>query len=49
MTPFAQAMPVEYKRVDPVDAYRTYYTENKVKVRNIVKYTRRQVPEFLSE
>jgi len=49
MTSFALAMPMEYKRDDPVDAYRTYYIENKVKVRNIVKYTRRQAPEFLSK
>lgn len=47
-TPFPQAMPIEYKREDPVDAYRVYYSENKMKVRNIVKYTRREVPEFLA-
>ena len=47
-TPFAQAMPPEYKRDDPVEAYRVYYTENKVKIRNIVKYTRREAPQFLA-
>lgn len=47
MTSFAQAMPVEYKRPDPVEAYQVYYRENKLKLRNIVKYTHRSVPEFL--
>ena len=47
MTPFPQAMPVEYKRDDSVEAYRTFYIENKMKTRNIVKYTRRPIPEFL--
>jgi hypothetical protein len=41
-------MPVEYKRPNPVEAYRTYYRENKLKVRNIVKYTKRDSPHFLS-
>ena len=49
MTSFPQAMPVEYKRDNAVDAYHAYYRENKVKVRKIVKYTRRQVPDFLVE
>jgi hypothetical protein len=49
MTSFAQAMPPEYKRDDAVEAYHTYYRENKVKVRNIVKYTRREFPEFLAK
>jgi hypothetical protein len=29
LTPFAQAMPDEYKNVDPVIAYRTYYINDK--------------------
>jgi len=29
LTPFAQAMPVEYKCIDPVRAYRTYYINDK--------------------
>ena len=49
ITPFPQAMPPEYKREDPAEAYRVYYRENKLKVRNIVKYTRRPLPSFLSE
>lgn len=46
-TPFPQAMPVEYKRDDAVEAYHAYYIENKLKIRNIVKYTRREFPDFL--
>ncbi len=46
-TLFRQAMPDEYKRDDAVEAYRVYYRENKVKIRNIVKYTRRPTPKFL--
>lgn len=29
LTPFAQAMPVEYKNQNPVTAYRTYYLKDK--------------------
>ena len=29
LTPFAQAMPIEYKNPDPVKAYRTYYLNDK--------------------
>ena len=47
ITTIRLAMPDEYKRPNPVDAYRTYYIENKLKKRNIVKYTRRQPPSFL--
>jgi hypothetical protein len=46
-TPPRQAMPDDYKHADPVMAYRTYYVENKLMLRGIVKYTRRQQPEFL--
>ena len=28
-TPFAQAMPEEYKKIDPVHQYRTYYLKDK--------------------
>jgi len=41
------AMPDEYKQENPVEAYRTYYRENKLKLRGIVKYTRRDFPEWL--
>jgi hypothetical protein len=46
-TPFPQAMPPEYKRDDSIEAYRTYYKESKMKIRKIVKYTRRPPPAFL--
>jgi hypothetical protein len=29
LTPFAQAMPIDYKRIDAVEAYRTYYRKDK--------------------
>ena len=43
-TAFRQAMPNEYKSVDPVQAYHTYYIKSKLR---IIKYTKRHVPEFL--
>jgi hypothetical protein len=42
-----QAMPEEYKNDHPVAAYRCYYVKNKMGVRNIVKYTRRDPPAFV--
>ena len=47
LTSFAQAMPIEYKHEDPVEAYRTFYRLNKQGVRGIVTYKKRPVPEFL--
>ncbi len=47
MTIPAQAMPDEYKDEDPILAYQTFYRESKLKKRNIVKYTKRDWPEFL--
>jgi hypothetical protein len=47
MTPIKQAMPEEYKQQDPVLAYRTYYVEDKHKKRNIIKYTKRETPDFI--
>ena len=47
-TPFRQAMPDAYKHPDAVQAYRTYYLEDKVP-RGIVTYTNRETPEFLSQ
>lgn len=41
------AMPIEYKKDDPVESYKLYYIESKMKQRNIVKYTKREWPEFL--
>jgi hypothetical protein len=49
MTPPAQAMPNDYKNEDPVQAYRTYYIESKMKERGIVHYTKREKPPFLQE
>jgi Pyrimidine dimer DNA glycosylase len=47
MTTPVQAMPDEFKNEDPIIAYKTYYIESKLKQRNIVKYTRREPPEFI--
>lgn len=43
----ALAMPDEYKKEDPVESYKLYYMESKFKIRKIVKYTKRDWPEFL--
>jgi hypothetical protein len=43
----AQAMPDEYKDEDVIVAYRRFYIESKVKIRNIVTYKVRSVPDFL--
>jgi hypothetical protein len=43
----ALAMPVEYKQEDPIESYKLFYIESKLKVRNIVNYTKREWPEFL--
>jgi hypothetical protein len=47
ITEIRLAMPDEYKRPNPVEAYRTYYRENKLKVRGIVTYSKRSSPSFL--
>jgi hypothetical protein len=49
MTPLKLAMPDEYKTSDPVESYQKYYIEDKMKKRGIVKYTKREAPEFLSK
>jgi hypothetical protein len=43
----ALAMPDEYKKDDVVESYRLYYIESKLKKRGIVKYTKREWPDFL--
>ena len=43
-----QAMPDEYKNVDPVQAYRDYYWYNK-RVNIDMRWTRREKPEWWSE
>lgn len=42
-----QAMPDEYKRKNPIDGYQVYYVEDKFKRRGIVRYTKREYPEFI--
>jgi|CryBogDrversion2_5_1035270.scaffolds.fasta_scaffold05773_2 hypothetical protein len=49
LTPIRQAMPDEYKDENPVKAYQTYYIENKLKIRGIVRYTKRERPSFLPQ
>jgi len=49
ITQIPLAMPVEYKKRHPVQSYRTYYIENKLKLRGIVNYTKRPPPPFLNE
>lgn len=44
-----QAMPIEYKKPDVVDAYQTFYRESKMKDRNIVTYKNRSFPDFLTD
>lgn len=43
--PFAQAMPDKYKDKNFVVAYRNYYANDK---KDILKYTKRNVPEWLT-
>ena len=47
VTTIRQAMPEQYKRTNPVEAYRTYYRENKLILRGIVRYSKRQPPSYL--
>ena len=47
MTSLRLAMPDEYKKEDPVEAYRIFYRESKFKQRGIVTYRKRDWPEFL--
>lgn len=47
-TAIAQAMPLEYKDINPIKAYQTYYIESKHKQRKIVKYTKRNPPDFIN-
>jgi len=45
-TPFALAMPDEYKMSDPVASYINFYSGSK-KERGLTTYTRREPPAFL--
>jgi len=44
LTPFAQAMPDEYRSNNPVSAYRAYYNGEKS---NLFKWTKREVPGWV--
>lgn len=44
-TPFAQAMPDQYKNTDAVQAYRTYYINEK---HDLLRYTNRDLPDWLT-
>ena len=44
LTPFAQAMPDEYKHSDPVRAYQTYYVNDK---KYFAKWKNREIPTFM--
>jgi hypothetical protein len=46
-TPIRLAMPDEYKNEDPIESYRRFYRESKMKQRGIVSYKKRDWPEFL--
>lgn len=43
-TPFAQAMPEQYRDPDPVKAYRNYYIHEKA---HLLTYTKREKPSWL--
>jgi hypothetical protein len=45
MTPFAQAMPDQYKHADPVVAYRNYYIHDKAK---IAQWKYCETPDWMS-
>jgi len=46
LTPFAQAMPDEYKNEDAVKAYRAYYRGAKA---HLLNYTRRLPPKWIAD
>lgn len=45
LTPFAQAMPDEYKDADPIKAYRNYYIHGKS---HLAKWTKREIPYWFN-
>jgi hypothetical protein len=48
-TKFVQAMEERFRQKDAIQAYRMYYTISKGEERGMLKYTRRELPEFLIE
>ena len=50
LTPFAQAMPEQYRGEDAVKAYRTYYLAEKMMLRGKPsKWTGRSIPHWILE
>ena len=47
VTTIRLAMPDKFKCANPVQAYRNFYIGSKLQERRIVKYTKREWPEFL--
>jgi len=47
LTTPAQAMPDEYKDSDPIQGYKNFYVKNKKVLRGILKYTKREIPEWV--
>lgn len=46
LTPFAQAMPDEYKNQDPVTAYRNFYFGEK---KELFRWTKRETPHWITK
>jgi hypothetical protein len=46
-TPFAIAMPIEYRKDDPIESYRTFYSGSKQERGITNRYTHRSPPEWL--
>jgi hypothetical protein len=46
MTPFVQAMDIQYKREDPIEGYRNYYLTSK-KERGLLTYKGREPPSWV--
>lgn len=46
MTEFAMVMPEQYQSKDVVKSYRDYYKNEK---KNLIKYTKREIPDFLND
>lgn len=52
LTPFALAMPDQYKQQDPVESYRQYYINDKQFNKSgkwMLKYTNREIPHWFPE
>lgn len=49
LTPFAMAMPPEYKGDDPITAYQRYYIGRKIKKNYWTNRTRSELPDWLTQ